>query len=164
MTAPLYVVVLPVSITLCIIADRTPNWRPLYLTAVLCTGGLFSALIAGILNYTARYVFLCFVNIAMWSANPLALSFASTTFGPKEVSISPDDCIWLRSTKKANDWTAGSQSNHAGNHERLRQLGPNLRLLPLPIDGRAAVSQGLRGLCGYSVLRRWTVLHRVGGI
>lgn len=88
MTAPLYVVVLPVSITLCIIADRTPSWRPLYLCAVLCTGGLFSALIAGILNYTARYVFLCFVNIAMWSANPLALSFASTTFGPKEVSPS----------------------------------------------------------------------------
>lgn len=87
MTAPLYVVVLPVSITLCIIADRTPNFRPLYLCAVLCMGGLFSALIAGILNYKARYVFLCFVNISMWSANPLALSFASTTFGPKEVSM-----------------------------------------------------------------------------
>ena len=36
MTAPLYVVVLPVSITLCIIADRTPNLRPVYLCAVLC--------------------------------------------------------------------------------------------------------------------------------
>lgn len=87
MTAPLYVVVLPVSITLCIIADRTPGLRPVYLFAVLGIGGIFSALIAGILNYTARYVFLCFVNIAMWSANPLALSYASTTFGPKEVRV-----------------------------------------------------------------------------
>lgn len=90
MTAPLYVVVLPVSITLCIVADRTPYFRPIYLCAVLCFGGLFSALIAGILNFKARYVFLCFVNISMWSANPLALSFASTTFGPKEVCLEID--------------------------------------------------------------------------
>ena len=44
MTAPLYVVVLPVSITLCILADRAPSLRPVYLCAVLCFGGLFPAL------------------------------------------------------------------------------------------------------------------------
>lgn len=81
MTAPLYVVVLPVSITFCIIADRTPHLRPIYLTGILIMGGIFSALNAGISAFDARYVFLCFINISVWSANPLALSFASTTFG-----------------------------------------------------------------------------------
>jgi len=87
MTAPLYVVVLPVSITLCIIADRTPHLRPIYLTGILIMGGIFSALNAAISAFDARYVFLCFINIAVWSANPLALSFASTTFGPVEPEI-----------------------------------------------------------------------------
>ncbi|KAF2634707.1 hypothetical protein P280DRAFT_538295, partial [Massarina eburnea CBS 473.64] len=31
--------------------------------------------------YIPRYVFLCFINSAIWTANPLALSYASTSMG-----------------------------------------------------------------------------------
>lgn len=87
MTVPLYVVVLPVSITLCIFANKTPGYRAIYLGAVLVFGAVFFALSAGILAYVPRYVFLCFINIAIWSANPLALSFATTTFGSMEPEV-----------------------------------------------------------------------------
>ena len=87
MTVPLYVVVLPVAITLCICADKTPSYRALYIGSVLIFGTIFFALSAGILAYVPRYAFLCFINISIWSANPLALSFASVTFGPLEPEV-----------------------------------------------------------------------------
>ena len=87
MTVPLYVVVLPVAITLTVCADMTPSYRSVYLACVLAFGAIFFALTAGILDYVSRYVFLCFINIAIWSANPLALSFASVTLGPVEPEV-----------------------------------------------------------------------------
>ena len=87
MTVPTYVVVLPVAITLCICADKTPGYRGIYIGAVLAFGVIFFALSAGIMAYVPRYVFLCFINISIWSANPLGLSFASTTFGPLEPEV-----------------------------------------------------------------------------
>lgn len=87
MTVPLYVVVLPVAITLCICADKTPSYRALYIGSVLIFGAVFFGLSAGILAYVPRYAFLCFINISIWSANPLALSFASVTFGPLEPEV-----------------------------------------------------------------------------
>lgn len=82
MTVPLYVVAFAIAVPTCILADRMPSQRPLMVTAVLIFGGLFCALSAGIYTYIPRYVFLCFINSAIWTANPLALSYASTSMGP----------------------------------------------------------------------------------
>ena len=84
MTAPLFVVALVIAIPTCILADRMSKRngyfanRAFFVTVVLGTGGIFCALAAGIHAYVPRYVFLCFINSTIWTANPLALSFAST--------------------------------------------------------------------------------------
>lgn len=82
MTVPLYVVAFAIAVPTCIVADMRPHLRPLMASAVLILGGLFCALSAGIYAYTPRYVFLCFINSAIWTANPLALSYASVSMGP----------------------------------------------------------------------------------
>ncbi|KAF2267737.1 MFS general substrate transporter [Lojkania enalia] len=82
MTVPLYVVAFAIAVPTCIFADRQPNYRPIMAMVVLIFGTLFCALTAGIYAYVPRYVFLCFINSAIWTANPLALSFASVSMGP----------------------------------------------------------------------------------
>lgn len=77
MTAPLYVVVLPVAITLSYLADRMPYWRGLALSGTLLCGALFSAIAIGVQDFVACYVLMCLLNLAMYSAIPLALSFAN---------------------------------------------------------------------------------------
>ncbi|KAJ5897145.1 Major facilitator superfamily domain general substrate transporter [Penicillium tannophilum] len=80
MTAPLYLVSLVVAVPVCIYADRKPQHRAKLLVADLIAGLVFFALTAGIQNYTARYVFLCFINMTIWTGNALGLSFATTAF------------------------------------------------------------------------------------
>lgn len=88
MTAPIYGVALVIAITLCVIADKFPARRALFTSSVLFVfGALFSALSAGIYAPTARYVFLCFINTAVWSANPLSLSYTSTVLGPVQPEV-----------------------------------------------------------------------------
>ncbi|KAF2106146.1 major facilitator superfamily domain-containing protein [Lophiotrema nucula] len=82
MTVPLYVVAFAIAVPTCILADRIPSYRPILALIVLVLGALFCALSAGIYAYIPRYVFLCFINSAIWTANPLALSYASTCMGP----------------------------------------------------------------------------------
>ena len=82
MTVPLYIVAFTIEVPVCIFADRTPSYRPIMATVVLILGSLFCSLSAGIYAYAPRYVFLCFINSAIWTANPLALSYASVSFGP----------------------------------------------------------------------------------
>lgn len=82
MTVPLYVVAFAITVPTCILADRIPSYRPIMATIVLVLGSLFCALTAGIYAYIPRYVFLCFINSAIWTANPLALSYASVSLGP----------------------------------------------------------------------------------
>ncbi|KAJ5101920.1 hypothetical protein NUU61_004142 [Penicillium alfredii] len=77
MMAPLYLVSL-VAIPVCFLADRNPHLRGVFLVLNLGTGVVFFALTAGIQNYTARYVFLCFINMTIWTGNALGLSFATT--------------------------------------------------------------------------------------
>ncbi|KAF5578552.1 allantoate permease [Fusarium subglutinans] len=82
MTAPFYGVALVIAVTLCIIADKVPQFRALFTFSVLLIFGcLFSALAAAIHNPKAIYAFLCFINTAVWSANPLSLSYTSTVLG-----------------------------------------------------------------------------------
>lgn len=88
MTAPFYGVALVIAITLCIIADKLPSHRPILTSAVLLFFGcFFSALSAGVTSPTARYIFLCFINTAGWSANALSLSYFSTVLGPVEPEV-----------------------------------------------------------------------------
>lgn len=82
MTAPIYGVALVVAIVLCVIADKVPDFRALFTAGVLLIfGTLFSALSTAVFQATARYVFLCFINTAVWAANPLSLSYTSTVLG-----------------------------------------------------------------------------------
>lgn len=82
MTVPLYVVAFAIAVPTCILADRLPGYRPIMAGLVLVLGSIFCALSAGIYAYVPRYVFLCFINSAIWTANPLALSYASVSMGP----------------------------------------------------------------------------------
>jgi hypothetical protein len=82
MTVPLYVVAFAIAVPTCILADRIPAYRPLLAGVALTLGSLFCALTAGIYAYIPRYVFLCFINSAIWTANPLSLSYASVSMGP----------------------------------------------------------------------------------
>ena len=82
MTAPLYCVAVAIAVPVCILADRIPSYRGCLAGVVLTCGAIFCALGAGIQAYVPRYVFLCFINSAIWTANPLALSFASVSLGP----------------------------------------------------------------------------------
>lgn len=88
MTAPFYGVALVIAITMCIIADKLPSYRAMFTSAVLLFFGcLFSALSAGVTSPAPRYVFLCFINAASWSANALSLSYTSTILGPVEPEV-----------------------------------------------------------------------------
>jgi MFS family permease len=86
MTAPLFVVALAIALPTCYFADTVPNKRAYLVAIVLLFGTLFCALSAGITALVPRYVFLCFINSAIWTANPLALSYASTCLG----SVDPE--------------------------------------------------------------------------
>ena len=83
MTAPIYGVALVIAIVLCILADIVPELRAIFTSSVLIVfGTVFAALSTSIFKPTARYVFLCFINTAVWAANPLSLSYTSTVLGP----------------------------------------------------------------------------------
>ncbi|KAF5983685.1 allantoate permease [Fusarium bulbicola] len=88
MTASFYGVALVIAVTLCIIADKVPQFRALFTFSVLLIFGcLFSALAAAIHHPKARYAFLCFIKTAVWSANPLSLSYTSTVLGPVQPEV-----------------------------------------------------------------------------
>ncbi|KAK5042916.1 hypothetical protein LTR84_012005 [Exophiala bonariae] len=77
MTAPLYVVAFVVALPTAVLVDKAPAYRGLVCCGLLCFGSLFAGLAAGILAYTPRYVFLCFITAAVWTTSPVALGFAS---------------------------------------------------------------------------------------
>lgn len=82
MTAPLYGVALVVAVIACVIADKVPRWRAIFTMAVLLIfGTVFCALASVITASIPRYIFLCFINTAIWCGNPLALSYTSTVLG-----------------------------------------------------------------------------------
>ena len=95
MTAPLFVVAFVIAVPTCIFADRIPAYRPILACVALILGSLFCALSAGIYAYVPRYVFLCFINSAIWTANPLALSFASTSLAPVDSEVRAISLAWI---------------------------------------------------------------------
>ncbi|KAL2834162.1 major facilitator superfamily domain-containing protein [Aspergillus pseudoustus] len=79
MTAPIYVVALIIGLPLCWYADRVPHWRASIIGAIMAFGCLFCGLGTGIHNYTARYIFLCFINAAIWGGSPICVSYATSS-------------------------------------------------------------------------------------
>lgn len=95
MTAPLYLVSLVFAIPVCWFADRKPHLRGKLLVVNLMTGMVFFALTAGIRNYTARYVFLCFINMTIWTGNALGLSFATTALASVNRDVRAIMLAWM---------------------------------------------------------------------
>ncbi|KAF9871058.1 hypothetical protein CkaCkLH20_11475 [Colletotrichum karsti] len=88
MTAPIYGVALVIAIALCIVADKLPDYRAIFSSVVLFVfGTLFCALAAGIFTPVAKYMFLCFINTAVWAGNSLSLSYTSTVLGVVEPEV-----------------------------------------------------------------------------
>lgn len=86
MTVPLYIASMVAVVPICWLADRKPLARGQLLVGSMIVGMVFFALTAAIRNYIARYVFLCFINMTLWTGGALALSFATTALA----SVTPD--------------------------------------------------------------------------
>ncbi|CAI7664772.1 unnamed protein product [Penicillium discolor] len=97
MTAPLYIASLAAAIPICWFADRKPHTRGQLLVGNMIAGMVFFALTAGIRNYTARYVFLCFINMTLWTGNALALSFATTALASVTRDVRGIMLAWMTS-------------------------------------------------------------------
>ncbi|KAL2700975.1 hypothetical protein AAEP93_007794 [Penicillium crustosum] len=97
MTAPLYIVSLAAAIPICWFADRKPHTKGQILAGNMIAGMVFFALTAGIRNYTARYVFLCFINMTLWTGNALALSFATTALASVTRHVRAIMLAWMTS-------------------------------------------------------------------
>ncbi|KAJ5943223.1 hypothetical protein N7516_003391 [Penicillium verrucosum] len=97
MTAPLYITSLAAAIPICWFADRNPHTRGRLLVGNMMVGMVFFALTAGIRNYTARYVFLCFINMTLWTGNALALSFATTALASVARDVRAIMLAWMTS-------------------------------------------------------------------
>ena len=82
MTVPLYVSAFLVAVPVAIFADRIYAYRSILCASSLLLGSLFCALSAAIYAYLPRYIFLVLINSMIWTANPLALSYASVSMGP----------------------------------------------------------------------------------
>jgi hypothetical protein len=95
MTAPLYVCAVPAAIALSILGDRSPSKRAYYLAATMFLGAVFSAVTAGVTNFTARYVLLCFLNIGLYCTIPLALSFSTSSMGAVEPEVRSIALAWM---------------------------------------------------------------------
>lgn len=79
MTAPIYGVALVIGLPLCWYADRVPHWRAIMIGTIMVFGCIFCGLGTGIHNYTARYIFLCFINAAIWGGSPICVSYATSS-------------------------------------------------------------------------------------
>jgi cyanate permease len=95
MIAPLYVCAVPAAIGLPILGDRRPSRRAYYLAATMLLGAMFSAVIAGVTNFTARYVLLCFLNMGLYCTIHLALSFSTTSMGAVEPEVRSIALAWM---------------------------------------------------------------------
>ncbi|OAL02844.1 MFS transporter-like protein [Phaeosphaeriaceae sp. SRC1lsM3a] len=95
MTAPLYVCAIPAAIALSIFGDRNPARRGYYLAGAMLLGAIFSAVTAGVTNFTARYVLLCFLNMGLYCTIPLALAFSTTTMGAVEPEVRSIALAWM---------------------------------------------------------------------
>jgi len=95
MTAPLYVCAVPAAIALSVLGDWHPSRRAYYLAGTMFLGAVFSAVTAGVTNFTARYVLLCFLNMGLYCTVPLALAWSTTSMGAVEPEIRSIALAWM---------------------------------------------------------------------
>jgi MFS family permease len=95
MTAPLYVCAVPAAIILSILGDRQPSRRAYYLSGAMFLGAVFSAVSAGVTNFTTRYVLLCFLNMGLYCTVPLALAFSTTSMSAVEPEVRSIALAWM---------------------------------------------------------------------
>ncbi|KAJ5952508.1 Major facilitator superfamily domain general substrate transporter [Penicillium vulpinum] len=95
MTAPLYIASLAAVIPICWVADRKPHARGRLLVGDLILGMVFFALTVGIRDCTARYVFLCFINMTILTGSALGLSFAATALAPVTRDVRAIMLAWM---------------------------------------------------------------------
>lgn len=70
----------------CFLADRYPHLRVVFISVALMAATILCALIVGIIDNVPRYVFLCLLTACIWTANPIAESYASSSMA----SIQPE--------------------------------------------------------------------------
>jgi MFS family permease len=95
MIAPLYIASLAAAIPSCWLADRSPHARGRLLVGSMIVGMVFFAFTAGIRNSTARYLFLCFINMTLWSGSALALSFTTTALASVTRDVRAIMLAWM---------------------------------------------------------------------
>lgn len=95
MTAPLFICALPAAIVLSVLGDRRPSTRAFYLSGTMALAAVFSGLSAGVTNFRARYVLLCFLNMGLYSTIPLALSFSTSAMGAVEPEVRAIGLAWM---------------------------------------------------------------------
>jgi MFS family permease len=95
MTAPLYACAVPTAILLSYLGDRWPQRRGFLLSIVMFLAAIFSAVTAGVTNFTARYVLLCFLNMGLYCTVPLVLAFSTTMMGAVEPEIRSIALAWM---------------------------------------------------------------------
>ncbi|KAF2821223.1 MFS transporter-like protein, partial [Ophiobolus disseminans] len=95
MTAPLYVCAVPAAILLSWLGDRQPQRRAYFLSTAMFLGAIFAAATAGVTNFTARYVLLCFLNMGLYCTVPLVLAFSTSSMGAVEPEVRSIALAWM---------------------------------------------------------------------
>lgn len=75
-----------IAVPSCFLADRYPHLRVVFISVALMAATILCALIVGIIDNVPRYVFLCLLTACIWTANPIAESYASSSMA----SIQPE--------------------------------------------------------------------------
>ncbi|RSL97726.1 hypothetical protein CDV31_012906 [Fusarium ambrosium] len=86
MTSPIYFTAFAIAVPCCIMADRWPRRRVYFVTSAMFMGTAFCILMTTVMVDVPRYIFLCFLTACIWTANPIAESFASSSMA----SIKPE--------------------------------------------------------------------------
>ncbi|KAJ3523095.1 hypothetical protein NM208_g12581 [Fusarium decemcellulare] len=86
MTCPIYFAAFAIAVPCCIMADRWPRRRVYFVTTATFMGTVFCILMTTVMVDVPRYIFLCLLTACIWTANPIAESFASSSMA----SIKPE--------------------------------------------------------------------------
>jgi MFS family permease len=87
MVVPIYAVAFVAVAITGYFMDKFPEWRGLVIALWLTLAMVCSIVVCVVYNFTARYILLVFMAAGLWAANGLALSYASSTFGPMQQEV-----------------------------------------------------------------------------
>jgi MFS family permease len=87
MVVPIYAVAFVAVVCTGYLMDEISTYRGLVISLWLTLSMVCSITVCLVYNYTARYVLLVFMAAGLWASNGLALSYASSTFGPMRQEV-----------------------------------------------------------------------------